>query len=1116
MISDQTVRERALDPAQSFIVQAPAGSGKTELLTQRYLRLLAEAVQEPEEIVAITFTRKAAAEMRARIVKALVRAEQATPMQEAYEATTRALAEAVLARDQRLGWRLLANHHRLRITTIDSLCASLVRQRPLLTQLGETPSVSELPEPYYQQAVQALLADLETDEPWSQALQTLLLHVDNRFDQLENLLIAMLKRREQWLEVITSARQQGVVRAALEQALHEVREDIVARVTEAFPVAERENLAMVFAFANLSLAVPWSLDDWFHQPTLSAWQWLAEWLLTDAQEWRKTVTHKQGFPAQKDDTHPASADERKIHKQAMLALLERLRGHAGLLDAFAQVQSAPPAAFSDAQWQVVQALVMVLPVLVAHLQVVFAEAGEVDFNEISLAALQALGQEEAPSDVALALDQQVRHWLVDEFQDTSQLQFRLLQALTRGWQNDDGRTLFLVGDPMQSIYRFRQADVGLFVQAIEQGIGAVRLEYLVLTRNFRSNAQLIEWFNREFAQVFPEQANLLVGAVNYKPSLAVRADTDPEQAFGVHWLWSVAKSTAAKVVAQVLATQHQYPEQSMAILVRSRGQLQSLLPLLQEAGIAYQAVDLESLAERMVIQDFLSLTLALTQRADHLSWFSLLRAPWCGLSLLDLKALSDQRQGRTVWQTLSQTESTLVLSAEGQQRVGHLHTQLAPWLAQVGYQPLRTVVEGAWRALSGPNLISEAVDLQNAETFLQLLEQHPSPAFDRALLLRQLAQLKAAGISTGANPVQVMTIHKAKGLEFDTVIIPDLAAGARRDDPPLLLWQEQRSHKGLHQLLLAPIKSRELPHEPVYRYLWATEQQRAHHELERQLYVGLTRAKRRLYLGASLKTNEEGAVKPPLANSFLALLWPSVVGLAEEAAAAARSAVGDNADPFADARTLAGSDAKTMGTPLLQRTASGLASAVVGAVDVNINQTEFNHPDRNALLQWRARTVGTVVHEVLARLATGLTSSTLWLTRRLTTLGLAAAERTAAVALIERAAQVMGQDQRGQWILDPRHAEAYCEWPLWVAMKEGVRQCIIDRTFVADSVRWIVDYKLSEPTREQPLAEFLAEQKLLYQFQLQRYVQAVRAMDAGHEIRAALYFPLVGGWVEVF
>ena len=135
---DSAVREVALDPSRSFIVEAPAGSGKTELLIQRYLRLLA-TVERPESVVAMTFTRKAAAEMKQRIVEALLAAQRDEKVEQENDQRTRALALDVLRRDIQLSWGVLDDPSILQIQTIDSLCAMLTRQMPLLSDFGGTP-----------------------------------------------------------------------------------------------------------------------------------------------------------------------------------------------------------------------------------------------------------------------------------------------------------------------------------------------------------------------------------------------------------------------------------------------------------------------------------------------------------------------------------------------------------------------------------------------------------------------------------------------------------------------------------------------------------------------------------------------------------------------------------------------------------------------------------------------------------------------------------------------------------------------------------------------------------------------------------------------------------------
>src|SRR5687767_7375117 len=160
IIADAAEREHALDLGRSFIVQAPAGSGKTDLLVKRFLKLL-PAVERPEEILAITFTRKAAAHMRNRVLERIPDSKH-------------------------LG-------HRLRIQTIDALCASLTRQMPVLSRFGAQPELVEDASLLYAEAARSLVAAVEdADHPGADCMATLLVHLDNDAAQAEKLLAAML------------------------------------------------------------------------------------------------------------------------------------------------------------------------------------------------------------------------------------------------------------------------------------------------------------------------------------------------------------------------------------------------------------------------------------------------------------------------------------------------------------------------------------------------------------------------------------------------------------------------------------------------------------------------------------------------------------------------------------------------------------------------------------------------------------------------------------------------------------------------------------------------------------------------------------------------------------
>jgi len=452
MISDQNVRDEVLDVTKSFLVQAPAGSGKTSLLVQRFLCALAIAKQGPEEIVAITFTRKAAAEMRDRIIATLELGLNSQQPDNSYNAGLWSIARNVLQRDKQSGWQILNNPARLKVMTIDALCASITKRMPILSRFGAQPKIETKPEPLYSQAVDQFLLTIDQNVSWQDALFKLLGYLDNDRAKVKKLLIRMLQIREQWLRNLAYNLLNQNMRQELEIGLELAVAESLDQLINIIP----EDLD----FTILSCLEPQDLD---------AWLKVAATLLTATGTWRRTVTAKEGFAAPSSSKNKEEKLQLQARKTAMLEMLEKLSSYESFRVQLDAIRKLPPLNYDEQQWQIVAALTTVLPVLAAQLTVVFRDVGQVDFTEIALAASHALADQNAPTDLALELDCKIQHILVDEFQDTSHTQYRLLEQLTSSWEPHDGRTLFLVGDPMQSIYRFRQAEVGLFFKGQTSG-----------------------------------------------------------------------------------------------------------------------------------------------------------------------------------------------------------------------------------------------------------------------------------------------------------------------------------------------------------------------------------------------------------------------------------------------------------------------------------------------------------------------------------------------------------------------------------------------------------------------------------------------------------------------
>lgn len=837
LVSDEHVREQALDVGQSFIVQAPAGSGKTGLLTQRFLALLSVAEAGPEECLAITFTRKAAAEMRDRILMALERAKNPTPPEDPFEQKTWRLARKALDRDLTLGWDLCDNPNRLKIQTIDALCAGLTRQMPILSGFGATPQIIEDPSELYLKASENLLKAIETDDRWSSACRILLAHLDNNLGLAVRLLKDMLSHRDQWLPYIgkTLGIAEKPMRALLESGLKIVTEEALEMLASHIP--DDPAVAELLVLTERQTWPGAELED------VPEWHDLAALIFTQENTLRKTVTIQQGFPAPSSAKNAIDKAYFKSRKDRMQGCLELLQNHPLFLEKLRLLRECPPLTYTREQWQVLWALMQLLPVLVAELALVFQENNTVDFTEMSLAALKALGDSDAPTDLALGLDYKIRHLLVDEFQDTALSQFRLLEKLTAGWQPNDGRTLFLVGDPMQSIYRFRQAEVGLFIRAKQQGVNDIVLNTLTLTTNFRSAPELVEWTNTYFKAAFPKEDNIVSSAIAFTASSAF-STAKSGQDIAARVLPVTAESEAAVVVDLINAVKEAEPNSSIALIVRSRRHLESLLPNFRDANIAYDGIQLERLSEQTLVQDLLTLTRALLHLGDRIAWLALLRTPWISLSLADLFLIANHESTLPIWHTLQSYTQIAGLSDAAKEKLATVVPCLIKAFQQYQRLPLRTWIFQTWVALAG--------DVnQEAETYFALLEKLEADGHVDAVGVLEAkihAHYATATKNNGDNnKVQIMTIHKAKGLEFDTVIVPGVGKRTMGDPSRLLLWEERIGMVADSYFLMAPIKKVGDKQDAIYTYLREQEAQRADYEAIRLAYVAATRAKKRLY-----------------------------------------------------------------------------------------------------------------------------------------------------------------------------------------------------------------------------------------------------------------------------
>lgn len=995
-LQDDQARVEASSPYQSFIVQAPAGSGKTELLSQRFLRLLSK-VQAPEQIVALTFTRKAASEMRERILSAIKKAD---------EGKIQGYALDALNQDKAQDWQLLKNPSRLRIMTIDALCYALSKAIPLYEQHIPYAALTETPDEAYQQAVRACLAYVLAEKSWQPRIQLILEHLDNRQDNLLSLLSSLLANRDQWLGLLFRAR--GQTKEACEELLSKLVQQDLQHFLDATPwLAELRELCLAMGYCQ----------DWQEDTALtpSITQSLASLLLTKDNKLRKGFDHHVGL------TRDAfEAETYEDLKKRSKALLSTLATYPQFLSSLITVSKLPEIHYAADQWRILQVLLDLLPLLTAHLHLLFQELHCIDFIGITEQALLALGEEDAPTDLALFLDNAIHHLLVDEFQDTSLKQYELLEKLVQSWLPSEGKTLFLVGDPMQSIYRFRQAEVGLFLRAKTEGIGNIPLKSLELCSNFRSEQAIVNWVNQQFKSIFPSQEDASLGAVSFHPSVAIHHD---EACAFVSAKEYVDKAAEAEALALLVAeTLDKHPDESIAILVRSRSHLSQILPILRAHKLPVQGVEIEKLSSMSHMLDLWSLTKALLLPADRLAWLSLLRSPYGGLTLADLLCIATYDRKQSIYFALSQLEKIMGLSEDGRKRAAFVYHTLNKALSRRHQQSFAVWIEEVVFDLFGDKLLTkrEQADL---EQFYLMLEQLSGP--DVCPKQCESAFYKLYSKRLNPSRLQVMTIHKSKGLEFDTVILPGLGNKAQKPDKPLLRWLNLTTSEG-QGFLLSPLQAAHQDRCLLYDYVGKINEEKEQYEQQRLLYVAVTRAKKRLYL----LDGHEGVSQ----GTFRALLSGQV---------------------FEPEAALTPSATQEPSLPLLSRLPTSYYQSLTPEHESTANIPILLKPNK-------ARLLGVLAHEILQWLCTthpvpvklpqGL------LDMRLKSFGLSAAEQEEVSASLNEQLGLMLQSPIGEWICKPQ-LEEQNEYALMVTEAGKTVTKIIDRTFIEHGQRWIIDFK---------------------------------------------------------
>ena len=1204
-IADYQQRNDALNPEKSFAVSAPAGSGKTEILSRRILTLLSRC-EKPEHILAITFTKKAASEMRDRIASALALAEETKPDDD-FKAETWELAKQVLIRSKQLNWELTENINRLKIQTIDGLCRTLANQLPLDSGQGIMPETLIDPTEAYQTAVKNLLDNSinQDDSDIQDSIGRLLAARDNQLLQFERLCIALLEIRDQWLPLILQLGQipidyfTEVIRSLINDEisfLYELLKPYYGEITELLDYAA-QNLSTnesthektgeeadekEFSFYHSFIGCK-ALPEVNFQ-SFKEWLLIAEWLTTHKGELRSKVDKRQGF------IPPTQAKDKTLAKQKKLQmqnLLSALSTNPLIAEQLSRIKTLPYSEIPDHQLQSLIDLINILPRLAAELELVFQEKSACDFISVTQAALSALGNEESPTELALQLDYRIHHILVDEFQDTSATQLQLLEALTRGWQPGDRRTLFVVGDGMQSIYGFRNANVGIFLQARKNGIGDLPLIPLDLTVNFRSNPSIVNWINHSGQQIFPVREDISQGAVTFYPAEARDFDTSKDkQQSKIQIDIDIAESNvyeATRLVSEIEKILLDYPEDNIGILVRSRSHAKELLTKLAEKNIPWQANEMDLLSSKIEVIDVISLTRAVCNPEDRIAWLSILRCPWCGLSPDDFLTIcrytNEEEQllqscqiprlpsicnrlltipwiefesnrdnitnlkrfwSKTPWKFLS------ALSTDGFYQIEKLSKNFQMVWKNRHRKSLRDLVEGLWLSLGGPACLKNKTQLNNIEHYFDFIGEYTSENLisDWPVFYRKLDKLYAETGNTLAK-IHVMTIHKSKGLEFDSVILPSLQATPRQDEKPLLHYYQRISMSGSPEWLVSVIPPTGKD-DQLYDFLHLENKRKQKFEATRLLYVAMTRAKKRLLLSACVKDKSK---KPGV--SLLQSLWPIIISNKESNLNSNSNKIKEPYNPDLPIKNYNSHCSIFWHDHSNEETTATLNGFNANEekqkeFNIYINQLPASHQltdltNGNLLSQYRGRSqgfgnsnilksktlsenqqisrvIGTIIHQILESLANSplpnntnswLKQRSVYWYRRLEAHPVTKHHASQLIDQITDCIKKTLNDQNGRWLLDYGHQDSGTEVSVSYFLDGRMRDAVIDRTFIYQNSRWLIDYKTGLPDSidERSIKAFIADEIKINLNQLSNYTELMRNIKPQFPVITALYFP---------
>ncbi|MDB4040718.1 UvrD-helicase domain-containing protein [Methylophilaceae bacterium] len=995
---DQKTRQEVVNPKSSFLVQAPAGSGKTTTLARRILQLLT-VVEDPKEIIAISFTNKAAAEMHVKVMKQ-------------YDAPeNREVVKKIKARAKECKWDE-SFMDLLEIMTIDSLASKITRQAPLLSK-SLFMNITQDPHEIYEAVVNETMQDNEQ-------LADLFPFLNYDYQKIKKQLIAELEIRDQWKDDIyfyidnpTKIEDRTKIYYAKEI------KDWVVKLRDFFKKDQIKDIKSIQSYLNPNFSK--------QENSIDFWLIFRDLVMTKDGKVRKRFGPNEGFIKNKEGI---------FYKEKLLKILNYPNINNILEDLNNVIYEKN---ITDILPKKVLNFAILLSELERNLQKQFLLRGELDYTQVVENAIVTLNE----TDVAYLFDDNVSHILIDEFQDINKLQEKFLKILTDNFSGNPSKSFFAVGDPMQSIYRFRKADVEIFntLQETEK-FGDIRIKARKLEVNFRSNKKILKWLNDIYKHAFGENNDMNKGLISYHSSCESPL-TDLIKGDGVKFhilknkkkhIYTEQQKEADYIFQLIRKIRETKKDPKIVVLARNRSHLRALLTIMRRANFPIEATEIDSIEYNQSFQDILCLTKALYNLNDRVSWIGILRAPWCGLKLEDLTCLFEANESKTPWSIINTPSIVKHLTSDGQKRLAFLKKVISKSIQFRGRVAHRFFIESIWRQLLGQKIIVDTDDIARIDKFFDLVDQSSSPlSIDFERLERLIEDLKTNNKSTDPNPVRFFTIHKAKGDQFECVIIPGLGRIPKADDHSLLAKDK---YKDIDILSLNNNRDDELN---LYDYHRSKELIRRNNENIRLLYVAITRAEEDCHLIGSVTENSKGEISPPK-NSFLNILWPQDITVEYEE-------VLDDEEFVPKLRRLKSKDFDR-------------------ELETNTQISKIKDIEKKKISKDNIYTfTGSLIHNYYELIIKKQLDIDYLLSKKLSYIydifvkkKFSKPEINSAMQVVEDSLLSLQNSKNGQWIYR-LHKNEGMEVNYLHRINDEIKTLIPDRTFIEDGTRWIIDYK---------------------------------------------------------